>query len=148
MEGQKTVKDNLCEYRQFMVDADQKQQDSFDKTVLSLSGGALGVTFIFIKDIIGVDPIISPVLITIAWICWGISVCCTLFSFFTSHLLLIRTINRIDDAIKKGRPECFYTEKQGNSFQWLTNLLNISGASLFVVGVILTAIFASLNFGK
>ncbi|WP_417913843.1 hypothetical protein [Candidatus Electronema sp. JM] len=35
--------DQLAEYRKWIVAAEQKSQEDFDKTVLSLSGGALGV---------------------------------------------------------------------------------------------------------
>ena len=70
-----TLDTKLLDYRNQIFDADQKQQESFDKTLITLSGGALGITFAFIKDIIGSNPIICPILISIAWIRW-----CNIFS--------------------------------------------------------------------
>ena len=43
----------LQEYRAHLVSAAQKAQEDFDKTLLALSGGALGVSFAFVKDIVG-----------------------------------------------------------------------------------------------
>ncbi|WP_134984071.1 hypothetical protein [Xanthomonas axonopodis] len=45
------------EYRQWLVVAEQKAQEDYDKTVLTLSGGALGISFAFVKDIVGQNPI-------------------------------------------------------------------------------------------
>ncbi len=35
--------DQLAEYRKWIFAAEQKSQEDFDKTVLSLSGGAVGI---------------------------------------------------------------------------------------------------------
>jgi hypothetical protein len=47
--------DNLeaQQYRALLVQTWQKTQDDIDKAILSLSGGALGVSFVFLKDIVG-----------------------------------------------------------------------------------------------
>jgi hypothetical protein len=44
------MSDHTSDYRSLLVQTWQKAQDDFDKAVLSLSGGALGVSFIFLKD--------------------------------------------------------------------------------------------------
>jgi len=136
------------EYRNQLIAADQTQQESFDKTVLALSGGALGVTFAFIKDIVGSGTIISPLLITLAWILWGLSVCFNLISFFSSHLSLISIIQDIDESIKKNTFENFLEKPNVKSRGIFTSILNILSGSFFVIGVILTAIFVFENFAK
>jgi hypothetical protein len=44
-------------YRKHLVDSCQKSQEAYDKAVLALSAGALGVTINFVKDIIGGHPV-------------------------------------------------------------------------------------------
>lgn len=44
------------EWREHLVSAEQKSQEDLDKALLSLSGGALGVSLIFLKDVIGQGP--------------------------------------------------------------------------------------------
>ncbi len=47
---------NLAAYRQHLVDAEQQMQAEYDKAVLVLSGGAIGLSMTFLKDIVGVNP--------------------------------------------------------------------------------------------
>lgn len=130
----------LDKYRETLIAAEQKAQEDFDKTVLALSGGALGITFAFIKDIVGDKPIINSDLIFFAWLSWGISVSVVLLSYYFSHLALRKAIRQVDDAkIHKNRP--------GGLFDLITGVLNALGGILFLVGVILAALFAQLNLG-
>ncbi len=73
-------------YRNHLVLAEQKSQDDFDKTVLSLSGGALGISFAFVKDMIGENPIVHPTWLWLSWVIWAFSSLAVLASFFMSHL--------------------------------------------------------------
>ena len=63
--------EQLKEYRNWLIAAEQKAQEDFDKTVLSLSGGALGISFAFVKDIVGDQPLIKTKFLLTAWIAWG-----------------------------------------------------------------------------
>lgn len=47
----------LHDHFKFLRDADQQAQTDYEKTVLSLSGGALGISFAFVKDIVGSKPL-------------------------------------------------------------------------------------------
>lgn len=47
---------------------------------------ALGISFAFIKDLIGSGLIIHPGLLFAAWLSWGLSIVSTLASFFFSEL--------------------------------------------------------------
>mgnify|MGYP006172313013 CR=1 FL=1 len=82
----------MAAYRQSLIEAEKQGQDSFDKTVLSLSGGALGISFVFIKDIIGVGAIVLPHLLLAAWVCWALSMLAILVSFYTSNRALRKAI--------------------------------------------------------
>jgi hypothetical protein len=128
----------LLEYRKWLVAAEQKSQEDFDKTVLSLSGGALGISFVFLKDVIGPNPIQSPTLLFLAWVAWALSTFAVLLSFHLSHLALRKAIAQVDAG-------SIHQQKAGGVFSSLTKWLNLSGAILFLVGVLCITMFASVN---
>ena len=129
---------HLVEYRKHLVAAEQKSQEDFDKTVLSLSGGALGISFVFLKDVIGPNPVNGPGWLLAAWIAWGASSLCVLASYFMSHLALRKAIAQVDTGT-------IYTQAVGGTFRQWTTLLNASGATLFLLGVFMITIFAGSN---
>lgn len=130
--------DELKEYRALLIEAEQKAQEDFDKTVLTLSGGALGISFAFVKDIIGDEPIIHACYLLTSWIIWGISVLCVLASFYFSQQALRKTISQLD-------ADKIYEQSPGGWYSRLTAILNALGGVLFLVGVVLIVIFAAYN---
>lgn len=127
-----------AEHRKHLVAVDQKSQEDFDKTVLSLSGGALGISFVFLKDVIGPNPIQSPELLFAAWVAWGASTFCVLVSYYLSHLAIRAAIRQIDqDTLHK-------KESDGN-YSTCTAVLNVAGAVLFLIGVVTITLFANSN---
>ena len=133
-----TPEDDLSDYRKHLLTAEQKSQEDFDKTVLSLSGGALGISFIFLKDVIGPNPIVQPGMLFTAWVAWGTSTFCVLASYYLSHLALRKTIKQIDSKTIR-------VEKTGGWYRPATAILNALGAILFLVGVCTITLFAAAN---
>jgi hypothetical protein len=131
---------DLSEYRQHLVEAEQKAQEDYDKTVLALSGGALGVSFAFVEKFIGKGPAIRPGLLVFAWISWGISVALVLISFYLSHLALGKAIKQIDQGeIHDTRP--------GGVASLVLPGCNCGSGGFFLVGVALIIVFVWLNMG-
>ena len=130
--------DDLSEYRKHLQTAEQKSQEDFDKTVLSLSGGALGISFVFLKDVIGPNPVVEPSLLFGAWVAWGSSTFCVLASYYASHLALRKAIKQIDAKTIRG-------QRPGGWYSRLTAFLNAVGAILFLVGVCSITLFANAN---
>ena len=128
----------LDEYRSLLISAEQKAQEDFDKTVLSLSGGALGISFAFVKDIVGDHPLAQPGFLLLSWIVWGVSVTCVLASFYFSQQALRRAIRQVD----MGK---IYEQTPGGLYSRITAILNALGGLLFLVGVVCIVIFASYN---
>lgn len=132
------VPEDLGDYRRHLQTAEQKSQEDFDKTVLSLSGGALGISFVFLRDVIGPHPLVEPRLLFSAWIMWGLSTFCVLASYYTSHLALRKAIKQIDaGTIRSERPGGRYTQAIA--------VLNAAGAILFLGGVLAIVLFAGAN---
>ncbi|WP_374562557.1 hypothetical protein [Ideonella sp.] len=128
------------EYRKLLVEAERKGQEEFDKTVLSLSGGALGVSFVFLKDVIGNQPLDLPGLLIAAWVSWGFSTLAVLLSYHLSIHTIRRCIEQID--------RCQRDESFGGVYAEWTKRLNVAGAVLFFVGVISITVFAAFNFSN
>ena len=127
-----------AEYRKQIQVAEQKSQEDFDKTVLSLSAGALGISFVFLKDVIGPNPVLLPDMLFAAWVCWGLSSFAVLASYFLSHIALRHTIKQIDN-------DTLHKEVPGGPFRKPLVYLNGAGAVLFVIGIIAITAFANAN---
>lgn len=135
----------LEDYRTHLITAEQKAQEDFDKTVVSLSGGALGISFAFLKDIVGNHPIAHKGLLFTAWISWGLSISLVLSSYFTSHLALCKSIDQIDNAVRNSNINQIYTQRAGGRFSLITSILNAVGGLLFFVGILFIAVFVWHN---
>lgn len=136
--GVRTMDRRLQDYRNFLVEAERKAQEDYDKTILSLSGGALGISFAFLKDFVVSSPTYRWTLFA-SWIAWGLSMAFVLTSFYSSQQALRKAIEQVDaDSIRQQVP--------GGFFSQLTTALNVLSGLLFFVGVLLIAIFVSYNW--
>ena len=133
-----SYKTEISDYRKSLQTLEQQMQSQYDKAVMALSGGALGLSFSFLKEIVGKKGIVSGEYLLAAWVCWGASVTCTLASFYTSALALRHAVKQVDDdsiskAVEAGR------------FDLLTVVLNVTAGLLFVAGVIALVLFVHRN---
>jgi CDP-diglyceride synthetase len=123
------------EHRSQLLALEQKAQESYDKTVLSLSGGALGVSFAFVTGFVERGSMQASGLLIGAWFSWALSLASTLASHFTSQAALRRAIQELDS----GR------SAHGGYYDRFTAILNAAAGVLFVVGVFLVANFVWRN---
>jgi len=117
-----------AQYRASLLQLQEKMQAEYDKTVLSLSGGAFGVSILMIKELIGSKKAIGSTSLTLAWIFWGVSVLAVLCSFFSSAHAMETAIKHIDSD----KP--ISAEIGGLPDIW-TRALNITSGSCFLVGL-------------
>ena len=132
--------EQLKEYRAHLVMVEEKSQEAFDKAVLSLTGGALGISMAFLSDIVGPGPAFGPNLLLVAWICWVLSITSIFWSFYTSRLAHRAALEKVD----KGETD--YSKLVGipNRF---TGALNLIAGILFVFGLTFMGFFVKLNLG-
>ena len=134
--------ENYLKERKLLIDAQQQSYQQFDKAILTLSSGGLGVSIIFLRDILPLEQITNYCFLIGSWILFTISILCTLISFLTSQyaydeqLELINRyfLNKDSDALTKK-----------NTFAQITGGLNISAAVFFILAVISTIMFVSIN---
>ena len=132
--------DAIEKYRDHCVDASHKAQESYDKAILSLSGGGLGVSLVYLKDVIGTRALVLPGVLWVAWITWTFSIVCILLSFFFSKHSLVKAIEQVDG----GR---IHSEVPGGNFAKTTERLNVLSGILFLLGVFFMLLFVYKNFG-
>jgi hypothetical protein len=125
-------------YRGRLLELEQQMQLSYDKAVMALSGGALGLSLSFIKDIVDEPPLHAPRWLLAAWICWGVSVTCVLCSFYSSSMALRRTVRQADE-------QTLYIEPVGGAWDKATIYLNPIAGLLFLAGVVFICIFVGGN---
>lgn len=131
------MKDEQQKYREHLYRLEQKAQESFDKSVLSLSGGALGVSFAFTQHFLGTPPYRLQLLLVLAWLAWAASILAILASFFFSNIALRRALSG----------DCSATTEKSNRCDSVTAVLNIIGGVFFPTGVVFLAIFVLKNLG-
>src|SRR5947208_1345484 len=126
-------------YRELLSKTAQEAQSDYDKAVLTLSGGALGISVAFVKDIVGAQAAHSWLLIA-SWVLWGISCASVLVSYYTSGIAFSKEIEDFDKNPAGDRaisvPDV------------ITKLLNAVGGGLFLIGLLCFCWFAAINLSR
>lgn len=130
--------DQVSEYRKSLLSLEQQMQSGYDKAVMALSGGALGVSMTFLNEVVLKQGIQDGCYLLTAWICWGLSVTCTLASFWTSAIALRNAVKQTDD-------KTIYLELLGGRYNQATKVLNAVSGLLFFAGVVSIVVFVSCN---
>lgn len=131
------MSEEMQNYRKLLQDLEHKAQEQYDKTILMLSGGALGISFTFLKDIVTVNEATNIWLIVLAWAAWTLSCSAILWSFYSSRLAMRQAIKDLDSG----------AESKNKSDLW-TSILNFSAGLLFVIGLVLMITFSYFNLGE
>lgn len=130
------------EYRRDLLGRQLSNAVQHDKAILSLSTGALGLSIGFIKDIVPLERALAIWLLILSWALFGAAIIGTVVSYPIGQ----KAIN-----VQLGYAEKYYIEKKGQYFKkrnpWSVAILYIGIVSsvAFVIAVILTIIFVSLN---
>jgi hypothetical protein len=133
--------DDLSIYRKSLLSAEQQMQTEYDKGVMTLSGGALGISFAFLKDVVGEKELLHGSFLLWAWIFWAVSIACILTSYFTSAKSLR------DAAVAVDQQTIYLTLAKGAWVNW-TKGLNVGGGVAFLLGVVFLFIFVANNLPK
>jgi len=131
--------------RKFLVESARQESQLFDKSILSLSGGAFVISLAFIRQIAPLPEPGSLILLRLSWICLVLSIVVTLSSIRISQFACDKQIKILE--------EYYFTENKSkkrvptvkNKLAWLTKLMNIISIISFGIGVILLSLFAIKN---
>jgi len=125
--------------REWLVQADHQASRDFDRAVMTLAAGALGVSIAFVHDV-APHPIHKGWL-GFAWGLFSLSLVVTLTSFLTSQHSLRREMKMLSGELE-------LAEKPGGWIGSLTILLNWASAVALVTGVGGLVVFALYNLGR
>ncbi len=133
--------DPLTPYLTHLLDARDRVRAAYDKAVLALSGGALALSFVYIRDVVGDDgPIVAGNVLVWSWISFAVSIAAILVAMLTSQEALRVTIRRVYD---KKLPAL-----EGGWHTIVTTFLRAFAAASFVLGVVLLALVLRQNLGE
>ena len=132
------------EYRRKVWEDSKSGSENFDKYLVTLSSGALGVSLTFIKDVVPLkDAVWIPWLI-VSWAAFILAILVTLFSFRISLRALERMFPVLNDFYLNGNVDAFNKHLEDpwtKAVDWCA----YAGIFLFVVGLLCTMIFVSGN---
>jgi hypothetical protein len=128
--------------RRDLIQAEAEQTRSFDKSILTLSAGALGLSLTFIKDVVPKFTPCTGWLLYAGWASFVLSLLLTLSSFQTS-IWAIRHQRAILD--EEATSVVGKIERSRNLSSQFTALLNWSALILFVLGAAALALFVAIN---
>jgi len=128
----------LKKYRESVQEYEQRSQAMYDRTILSLSGGALVLTLGYVGGTLPRDTLEGGNFLLTSWICWVISILLVLASSYFNILALRKTVDQIDDGtIEK--------EHAGGCWDKLNAWIGPFSGILFLIGVILMIVFVICN---
>lgn len=131
-----------AQYRDLLIDCERRSQGDYDKGVMTLSGGALAVSFSFVNTFLG-DNVEAQKLWTLAtaWLCWVVSLATLLASHYMSATALRWTL-ACHDAARRGTPVPKALPGWRDS---AVGLLNAFAGTTFVVGTAFSGWFVYSN---
>ena len=129
--------------RKSLIDIMLKESLAFDKAILTLASGALGLSLTFIRQIIPNIKNGTIHLLENAWISFGISILITLISFLTSIFACRKGIKILEgEYINENKnKKC----KNINYLAIITTCLSILSIISFIIGTFFLASFSINN---
>ncbi len=119
--------------------------ENADRAILTVSAAALGFSLAFIKDVVKLSEAEWLSLLYVSWLSFALATVCTLLSFFSSQRAIVKQLTLAeryyllqDEQALNVRPKAAV----------ITEWLNGGGAFLFVLGLVATCLFVSVNLVK
>ena len=134
----------LSDYRKFLGECESKATEDFDKTIVTLSGGALGLSLVFIEKVVPVTGAQHLWLLAVSWSSLILAVVCNLMSFMAA----MQSMRREQQVFDGSRTLASPGEPAGGSWRRWTNTFNWVALGSCVFGTILLFTFAALNLAR
>lgn len=127
----------------------KEQWSYYEKLVVSITSGSLGLSVLFLKDI-APDPTHRPILYA-AWAALVASLICTLVSWLTSAQAANERIAHVDlllNANAEAHPRVSELQKSAERWNRVTVILTLAAGGTMILGMALLAAFAGINLGR
>lgn len=153
----KGVSDQLYEaylkQRRYLIDAEREAAKSYDRWLLTLSGGALALSMTFIKDVVSPNGVDGPGWLLAAWLTLGGAVALGLVCIYVSQKAHEEFRGYLDDTLEEFQAKSDHagfwaavrTKEEKSRYAWWVGKLNFLSGAAFVVGITLLSYFACMN---
>lgn len=132
-------------HRQHLIDGERGQTGLYDRSIITLTAAALGLSLAFIKDIV---PEITLRTLWILYGAWGgfvLSLLSTLASFQFSQRAYKREREILDE---KQRGNIDKNNTLNNRWSRRTTIANVLSIAAFIIATLLLLVFAAVNLSK
>jgi hypothetical protein len=128
--------------RSFAAEVERDQTRFIDQSVLSLSGGALGISLAFVDKFIGASGAALPLFLAIAWGALVSSIVAVLVGMHVSQWAIDRHIRDLERYSIAPTGTAF----PSNPWAKCTSVANAIASLLFIVGIICLLVFVYANY--
>ncbi len=129
--------------RQDLLTRNLSNSEKYDNAILTLSTGILAISLAFIKDIVPLNKASLIILLITSWCLFGLTIVSTLVSFIVSQFAIKRQLEYAEKYYLDKKDE-YLTKK--NRLARYTEYANYTSGVFFMIGIITTIIFVSVNF--
>ncbi len=137
-------------HRKHLEDFRLKSATHYDRVLLMLSGGALAASLTVLPDLAETQNVIGKGLLILAWVTLTGTILCVGLSYFAAAQSARKDIDKLDTTAMHnslmGQDQDAEWFQPTNCWQTIIPWLNSVGGILFVIGLALMVIFASVNF--
>jgi hypothetical protein len=141
--GEKERREKLYdEHRKQAWEDLQNSSDNFDKSVLTLSSGALGLSLSFIKDIVPLNHAMWLLLLYLSWSLFGLCIVLTVLSYQFGIRAQKEHLRNLPDYYLQGDEKA--SKQKGRSWR-AVEAFSLLSAGLFTLGLICTVVFCIKN---
>ncbi len=135
-------------FKDFKTETEKRQvssSENFDKSILTYSSWALGISIAFLKDFIPITVAKVPCLLYQSWILFTFSIAATTISFLLSYKGLELSLSH---AVKYYLEENHDYFNKDNIYNKIVKNLNWASGASFILGLLFTLIFVMSNLEK
>ena len=143
MDAEHEARTEYLQHRKMLIEGQASQFDTFDKHMLFLSGGAFGVSFAFIDQVVPTGWL-HPGIIVAAWAMYAGAITVTMISFILSQKAYQWEIDNLDKLQQRSTNN----KASVNRWTWFTGVANCISMTCFVVGTALVLLFVYLNYAQ
>jgi len=137
--------DTFLNTRNSYNEAELEVSGRYDKYILTLSGGALGLSITFIEKIASNPTSDTLIWLKLSWGCLVVSLLAALLSLVTSQSAIRENREELDSAHSENRAPRLSFPRW---FTYVTNALNWGALLLFILGVVFLCVFSFKNIDQ
>ena len=137
----KDRKQVLRNYRDKLIDGKIRAQEARDAAILTLCGGALGISFAFVDHFVKGEPRL-PAFLFLAWSSWALGLVLHVLNYHFGEKAFDWQIEQTDNELAGEKINESLINKADNRVTSINNIV----IALFVIGVISLGAFVSENY--